>query len=209
MKGATILENIFDAMRERRSTKNYDPKIEISTEELVEILELAGRAPSAWNLQQWHFLAFHNQEAQEKLLPIAYNQQQIVDSSAVIAILGDLEAHKKADPVLNPSIEKGEMTPELKEVLVKQIEGAYSRGQYARDAAFSNASLAAMQLMLAAKGKGWDTCPIGGFNHPKLMEEFNVSERYIPIMLITLGKPLKEARQTERLDIKSLITWAK
>ncbi|MGF2615155.1 nitroreductase family protein [Rossellomorea aquimaris] len=204
-----ILENIFDILTERRSTKNYDPTIEISTDELVEILEFAGRAPSAWNLQQWHFLAFHNKDAQEKLLPIAYNQQQITDASAVIAVLGDLEANKNADPVLDPSIDKGEMTQELKEVLVRQIEGAYSREHYPRDAAFSNASLAAMQLMLAAKGKGWDTCPIGGFNPQKLMEEFDVSDRYIPIMLITIGKPAKEARRTDRLDIKSLITWAK
>lgn len=203
------MENIFEAMTERRSTKNYDPDIEIPTEELVEILEYAGRAPSAWNLQQWHFLTFHNKEAQEKLLPIAYNQQQIVDASAVIAVLGDLEANKNTDPVFDPSIEKGEMTAELKDILTGQIEGAYSRDQYPRDAAFSNASLAAMQLMLAAKGKGWDTCPIGGFNPQKLMEEFDVSERYIPIMLITIGKPVKEARKTDRLDIKSLITWAK
>jgi nitroreductase len=209
MKEVTILENIFEAMIERRSTKNYDPEVEIPTGELVEILELAGRAPSAWNLQQWHFLTFHNKEAQEKLLPIAYNQQQIVDASAVIAVLGDLEANKNADPVFDPSIEKGEMTNELKNVLVKQIEGAYSREQYPRDAAFSNASLAAMQLMLAAKGKGWDTCPIGGFNPQKLKEEFDVSDRYVPIMLITIGKPVKEARKTDRLDIKSLITWAK
>ncbi|RIW29602.1 nitroreductase family protein [Bacillus salacetis] len=204
-----ILENIFDAMRERRSTKNYDPNKEISANELVEILELAGLAPSAWNLQQWHFLTFHNKEAQQKLLPVAYNQQQILDASAVIAVLGDLEAYKNADPVFDPSIDKGEMTQELKEVLVKQIDGAYSREPYARDAAFSNASLAAMQLMLAAKGKGWDTCPIGGFNPQKLMEEFDVSDRYIPIMLITIGKPAAEARKTERLDIKSIITWAK
>jgi nitroreductase len=203
------LENILEVMTERRSTKSYDPDTEISTEELVEILEYAGRAPSAWNLQQWHFLAFHNKEAQEKLLPIAYNQQQIVDASAVIAVLGDLEANKNIDPVFDPSIEKGEMTAELKDILAGQINGAYSREQYPRDAAFSNASLAAMQLMLTAKAKGWDTCPIGGFNPQKLMEEFDISERYIPIMLITIGKPVKEARKTDRLDIKSLITWAK
>ncbi len=43
---------------------------------------------------------------------------------------------------------------------------------------FFNASLAAMQLMLAAKATGWDTCAIGGFNPQALTEEFNVSSRY-------------------------------
>ncbi len=53
---------------------------------------------------------------------------------------------------------------------------------------FSNASLAAMQLMLAAKATGWDTCAIGGFNPQALTDEFNVSSRYVPIMLITIGE---------------------
>ncbi|SID53473.1 Putative NAD(P)H nitroreductase yodC [Mycobacteroides abscessus subsp. abscessus] len=50
------------------------------------------------------------------------------------------------------------MTEEIKQILIKQVEGAYKDKSKARDAAFSNASLAAMQLMLAAKAKGLDTC---------------------------------------------------
>jgi nitroreductase len=207
-QGGIIMANFFQVAEERRSTKVYNPEVEIPREELVEILETAGRAPSAWNLQHWKFLIFDQKDVQERLLPIAYNQQQVVDASAVVAVLGDLEADKNIDPVLDPSVKKGEMTPELKEILTKQIKGAYSRDQYPRDAAFSNASLAAMQLMLAAKAKGWDTCPIGGFNPSALVSEFNISDRYLPIMLITIGKPLKEARKTDRLDIRNLIDWA-
>ncbi|MCA1059715.1 nitroreductase family protein [Rossellomorea aquimaris] len=203
-----IMENFFQVVDERRSTKVYDPQVEIPREELVSLLETAGKAPSAWNLQQWKFLVFDQKEVQERLLPIAYHQQQVQDASAVVAILGDLEANKNIDPVFDPAIEKGEMTAEIKEVLKKQIDGAYSRDEYPRDAAFSNASLAAMQFMLAAKAKGWDTCPIGGFNPAALVSEFNVSERYIPIMLITIGKPLQQARKSDRLDIRNLIDWA-
>jgi nitroreductase len=203
------MADFFNIAKERRSTKVYDPNLEIPREELLEILEVAGRAPSAWNLQHWQFLVFDNKELQQRLLPITFNQQQFADASAVVAILGDLEANKNTDKVFDPSIERGEMTPELKEILRGQIEGAYRRKEYPRDAAFLNASLAAMQLMLAAKAKGWDSCPVGGFDPAKLMEEFNVSNRYIPVMLITIGKPLKEARKTDRLDIHNLITWAK
>ncbi|MBN8192666.1 nitroreductase family protein [Bacillus sp. NTK074B] len=203
-----IMDNFFQIVDERRSTKVYDPQVEIPREELVSLLETAGKAPSAWNLQQWKFLVFDQKEVQERLLPIAYHQQQIQDASAVVAILGDLEANQNIDPVFDPAIEKGEMTAEIKDVLKKQIDGAYSREEYPRDAAFSNASLAAMQFMLAAKAKGWDTCPIGGFNPEALVSEFNVSDRYIPIMLITIGKPLQKARKSDRLDIRNLIDWA-
>ncbi|WP_064091822.1 nitroreductase family protein [Rossellomorea aquimaris] len=202
------MNNFYEIIDERRSTKVYDPQIEIPREELVGILETAGKAPSAWNLQHWQFLVFDNKEVQERLLPIAYNQQQVKDASAVIAVLGDLEANKKVDPVFDPAVENGEMTAEIKNILKGQIDGAYSREEYPRDAAFSNASLAAMQFMLAAKAEGWDTCPIGGFNPAALVSEFNVSDRYLPIMLITIGKPLQKARKSGRLDIRNLIDWA-
>ena len=203
------MSDFFDVVSSRRSVKIYDPNAHISQEELTELLEIAGRAPSAWNLQQWHFLVFHGKDVQEKLLPIAYNQQQIVDASAVICILGDLEANLNVDPVFDPQVEANEMTPELKEILAGQINGAYRRAEYPRDGAILNSSLAAMQFMLAARAKGYDTCPIGGFNASGLIDEFNVPGRYLPTMLITIGKKLQEGRPTDRLSIDTLITYAK
>ena len=165
----------------------------ISSAELHEILKGAAQAPSAWNLQHWKFLVFQGEDVQKRLHPIAYNQQQILDASAVVAILGDLEAYKNVEPVYGPIVEQGFMKEEAKERLAKNIESAYAREQFPRDAAFSNASLAAMQLMLAAKATGWDTCAIGGFNPQALSEEFNVSSRYVPIMLITIGESTLKA----------------
>ncbi|OMP67164.1 nitroreductase family protein [Domibacillus epiphyticus] len=203
------MSDFFDVALSRRSVKIYDPAAEISTDELTALLETAGRAPSAWNLQQWHFLVFHGKDVQEKLLPIAYNQKQIVDASAVICILGDLEGYHNIDPVFDPQVEANEMTPELKEILAGQINGAYKHAEYPRDGAILNSSLAAMQFMLAARAKGFDTCPIGGFNASALVETFNVSKRYLPTMLITIGRKLQEGRPTDRIPVKNLITYAK
>jgi len=207
MTTTTIEQNVLSVMKERRSTKQYDPETEISREELMELLEVAGQSPSAWNLQHWNFIAFHNKESQERLLPIAYNQQQIVDSSAVIAVLGDLNANENVDAVFTPAVEAGGMSEEIKQALNGQIQGAYESEQFGRDAAFTNASLAAMQFMLAAKSKGWDTCPIGGFNNAKFVEEFEVSDRFVPVMLITVGKASKEPRPAGRLDINDLVSF--
>ncbi|KXG10344.1 nitroreductase family protein [Anoxybacillus rupiensis] len=200
-------KDFLTVINERQSVRKYDPSFPISKEELKEILELTGKAPSAWNLQQWHFLVFHGEEAQKRLLPIAYNQQQIVDASAVIAVLGDLEANRNTDSVYDPLVEAGHMTKEIKETLAKQIAGAYENKQYARDAAFTNASLAAMQLMLVATAKGWSTCPIGGFDAEKFMKEFQVPERYIPVMLVTIGKSTAPAHRSTRLPVDVTTTW--
>ncbi|MDX8291639.1 nitroreductase family protein [Metabacillus indicus] len=204
---AATTESILSIMSERSSVRKYDPSVKISKEELKEILELTGKAPSAWNLQHWKFMVFHSDESKERLLPIAYNQSQITESSAVVAILGDLEANKNTDKVYNPLVSAGFMKEEIKDTLAGQIHGAYQNPVFARDAAFSNASLAAMQLMLTAKAKGYDTCAIGGFNASQLSETFKIENRYVPVMLITIGKAAKPAHQSSRISIDELSTF--
>jgi nitroreductase len=99
----------LDVIRERRSVRAYDPAVQISREEMTEILELATLAPSSSNLQPWRFLVIDKPELKEKLLPIAFNQQQVVEASAVIAVLGDVESYKKADKIYGQAVEAGFM----------------------------------------------------------------------------------------------------
>jgi nitroreductase len=203
----TYTEELFTIITDRASVRHYDPTVTISKEELSEILTYSTKAPSAWNLQHWHFTVFNSEESKQKLLPVAYNQSQIVESSAVIAILGDLEADKNTDIVYDPLVEAGFMSANIKETLAGQINRAYTDKEFSRDAAFLNASLAAMQVMLSAKAKGFDTCAIGGFNKEQFTKEFKISERYVPIMLITIGKAVKPAHQSTRLDLDKVSTW--
>ena len=102
-------DNFFNVLYERTSTRAFNPEKEISSTELHEILKGAAQAPSAWNLQHWKFLVFQGEDVQKRLHPIAYNQQQILDASAVVAILGDLEAYKNVEPVYGPIVEQGDM----------------------------------------------------------------------------------------------------
>ncbi|WLR52832.1 nitroreductase family protein [Bacillus tianshenii] len=193
------------AMKERHSVRKYEKGHVIPEETFNEILEATIEAPSSWNLQHWRFLIIDDEKQKETLLPIAYNQQQIVDSSATIAILGDLEADKVADEVYREAVEKGFMDEGVKATLVKQIQGAYENKQFARDEAFLNASLAASQLMLAAKAKGYDTVPMGGFDRKKFVEAFNVPERYVPVMLLPIGKAAQQAHGTGRFPLEDVV----
>ncbi|HZH63188.1 MAG TPA: nitroreductase family protein, partial [Metabacillus sp.] len=73
----TYAKDIMAVFNERTSVRHYDKTAKISKEELSEILTYTTKAPSAWNLQHWHFTVFHSEEAKQKLLPIDYNQSQI------------------------------------------------------------------------------------------------------------------------------------
>ena len=59
------------------------------------------------------------------------------------------------------------------------------------------------------KATGWDTCAIGGFNPQALTEEFNVSSRYVPIMLITIGESTLKGHPAPRMSVEQVSEWAK
>jgi nitroreductase len=199
--------DFFNIVESRQSIREFDPKVKISKEELTEIIKITTTAPSSWDLQHWKFLIFDDQSKKEQLFPIAYNQQQVIDSSAVIAILGDVEANKNAAEVYGDAVSNGYMPEETKNTLISQIESAYESESFARDEAILNASLSAMQLMLTAKAKGYDTCPMGGFDKGKFVETFNIPSRYIPVMLVSLGKRSKDAHESTRFPVEEVIVW--
>ncbi|MCD1259112.1 nitroreductase family protein [Paenibacillus athensensis] len=200
-----VQSEVFKVMAERHSVKQYQTGHRLPKEHLEQILTAASQAPSSWNLQHWKFLVIEDQANKEKLLPIAFGQKQIAESSAVIAVLGDLQANLNLEPVFGPLVEAGFLKPEIKEGLSGQVNGAYKNPQVARDEAIRNASLASMQLMLAAKALGYDTCPMGGYDPVRFVSEFNVPERYLPIMLITVGVAATPARGSGRLSLDQVV----
>ena len=197
---------LFQTMEERHSVKAYDPSVKISEEELKQMLEMTVTAPSSWNLQHWKFLVIDDEAQQEKLLPIAFGQKQVKDSAVVIGILGDVEANRNADRIFTEAVKAGHLTEEIKDKIVGGINNAYEGSTtFPRDEAILNASLAAMQLMLSARGMGYDTCPMGGFDREAFIEAFDVPERYVPVMLVTIGKRAADPRISSRLPLDEVI----
>lgn len=200
----TVQSEVLKVLSDRRAVKQYKVGHQMPKENLEQLLKSASETPSAWNLQHWKFLVIEDQAQKERLLPIAYGQKQIVESSVVIAVLGDLEANKNAELVFSPAVADGFMSKEVMDSLVGQINGAYQNPQVARDEAIRNGSLASMQLMIAAKAMGYDTCPMGGYDVAKFVEAFNVPARYVPVMLITVGLAASPARPSGRFSLDQI-----
>ncbi|WHY57563.1 nitroreductase family protein [Peribacillus simplex] len=197
--------------KERRSVRQYDAEYVMTEEEIREILDIAIQAPSSSNLQPWRFLVIQDKQTQQELLPIANNQQQIVDASAVIAVLADIEGYKNAERIYGELVNKGIMKNEIKEPYVASILHNY--GNFSADKALSVAmidgGLVSMQIMLAAKAKGYDTVPMGGFDEAKFVDAFNVPENFKPVMLISIGKGTKAGFEKVRLPLDDVLTWNK
>lgn len=197
----------LDVIKERRSVRKYDPTVQISREEMTEILELATLAPSSSNLQPWRFLVIDKPELKQKLLPIAYNQQQVVEASAVIAVLGDVESYKKAEKIYGQAIEAGFMAADIAKSFIERTVEMYSGlpPEVASRIVYTDGGLISMQLMLVARSKGYDTVPMGGYDQAKFVEAFGVSEQYVPVMLIAIGKATEPGHPTTRLPIEDVV----
>ncbi|KGP72593.1 nitroreductase family protein [Pontibacillus yanchengensis] len=198
---------MIETMHKRNGTKEFDKNSNITTEELNAILEDAVTAPSSFNLQHWHFLVFHNDDAKEKLLPVAFGQEKVTDSAATIAVLADKEAYHNIDAAFDPLVEQEVITSEMKTGISSTINKVYENHQAAHDTALVNAGLVSMQIMLAAEARGYDTLAMGGFSGSQLKETFHVSDRYEPVMLISIGEEAWTPAKTPRMGLDQVSTW--
>ncbi|WP_336784926.1 nitroreductase family protein [Paenibacillus sp. MMO-177] len=202
-------KDFTEVLTSRRSVRHYDPSFKISDEEIKEILELATKAPSSANTQSWRFLVITDQALKDQLLPIANNQQQVVDASAVVVILGDLEFYTKLGEINGAAVKAGYMTEEIAQRFTDHYTKLFPsipKERVTEIVAF-DAGLVSMQIMLAAKSKGYDTVPMGGYDRDKLKAFFEIPDRYLPLLVLPIGKAKEEGRPTVRLPLDEITFW--
>lgn len=198
-------------LESRKSIRKYDPTIKISKEEMIEILKLATRAPSSTNMQPWRFFIVETESGKEKLRPVLYgNISQLETSSAMICVFTDLKKHLLAEKILNQAYEANLIDLETKNRRVNHMMNNVGAQplDFIEKWGLVDGGLVSLQLMLAAKEFGYDTCPIGGFNRDQLALALGIDqERYKPVMIISIGKRAEEGSKTLRLHPEDVTTW--
>lgn len=204
------MNNIADLLKTRISANNYDASRKLSETEVAELIELATLAPSAFNIQNWKFIAVRSDESKARLLPLAYNQAKITDAAVTFIVCGTLNIDETVASALKPALDAGILSEEVFNGWVGAAQGMY-RGNpgFQRDEAIRSGSLAAMTLMLAAQEKGLASCPMIGFDPAAVTREFNLGANDVPVMLITVGYPGSENwAQKPRKAVSEVLTFA-
>lgn len=193
---------------QRKSIRLYDPTVTISEDELKTIILEANQAPSSMNMQPWRYVVIRSKEGKEQLRPALYgNINQLETSSAMIVIFNDLEKFSLAEKIYTTAYEKGLMPLEVKEKQIANISNliAKSDKQKLNITGMIDCGLAAMNLMLVAREHGYDTCPIGGFNHEMIYDVTGMSkERYTPVMIVSIGKAAEKGYDSIRLPFEDV-----
>lgn len=184
------MSGIAEVIKSRISANSYDTERKLSDQQIADLIDLATHAPSAFNLQNWRFLAVRSEEAKARLLPLAFGQQKVVEAAVTFIICGSLNPHETLPAALKPTLDAGIIDQSIYDMWVGAAQGMYQDNpQLQRDEAIRSGSLAAMTLMLAAKGQGLVSTPMIGFDQSAVAQAFNLPATDIPVMLVTVGYP--------------------
>jgi len=188
---------LLEAIRTRRSVKQFDPNHEITDEELRFLFEHAALSPSSFNMQNWRFVAVRDKALKEKLKEASWGQAQVADASVCIVISGDLKAHEDCSRYLRNA------PPEVREALEPMIKGFYDgHPDRIMQEACRSVGIVSMAIMLLAREMDYHSCPMIGFDPRKVSEIVGLDEDHPPLMMVVIGKALAPARP--RMGLLSL-----
>lgn len=181
--------NIFEAIEKRRAIKHYDPAHCMTGDEARRLLSLAMLSPTAFNIQHWRFVHVSDPGVRQQIRAVAWDQAQVTDASLLLVMCGDLKAWKR-----NPARYWKNAPQEVQDFLVPAI-GTYYEGkdQVQRDEVMRSSGIAAQTIMLAAKGMGYDSCPMDGFDFDAVAKIINLPADHAIALMIAVGKGTKEA----------------
>ena len=181
-------KSAIESLQTRLSINNFDKSKQMSLDEIKKLIQHTTLAPTAFNLQNWHFTVVRNGDKKAKLKELSYGQKKVEDASVSVIVSGLLEPQKLIERALRPSLESEVLPQEVVDGWTGAVNNMYADNlEFQRDEAIRSASLASMALMLAADEMGLASCPMIGFDPDGVKNEFNLPKTAVPTMIIPVG----------------------
>lgn len=202
-----------DVMLNRHTVHKFDPDVKISRNEIKEIIKQAATAPSSCNLQSWKFVAVDDEEGRKKMHEYFFpnNFTQVDTASVIIQVFGNTLAYQKAANAVDKQVTAGKLTEDQGKK-AKFYVPIYSKlnEPVLNHMTTIDATLAAMQLILAARAHGYETNPMSGYDASKAATALGLDpKQYVPILAVAIGKPADDARivKTPRYDVDEILDF--
>ena len=182
----------------RYATKKFDGK-KIPRAKVDQLLELVRFAPSALNLQPWRIRIVTDQKTKEALKPAAFGQEQVTTCSHLLVFCADPDYNgliRKLDALLTRN-----GIPEETRAMITGMAANFAGPMSPEEKlAWSQAQtyLALGNALNGAKALGFDSCPMGGFDHQEFARILTIPPPLVPVMLCPIGyaadRPMPKAR---------------
>ncbi|MEO4048870.1 nitroreductase family protein [Pseudomonas sp. CAU 1711] len=182
---------ILEAIVQRASLNDFDPSRSLDDESIRALIGWAGRAPSAFNLQNWRYIAVRSAAGKQRLRNLAFGQPKVSEAAVTFIVCGVLPRAEWLAERLQPSVSAGFMPADMPHSWQRSAERLYAESpQTRRDEAVRSASLGASTLMQAGQALGLGACPMTGFDSVGVSEAFALAAEEIPVLLVAMGHAL-------------------
>jgi len=170
---------VIDVIKGRRSIREYS-KEEVLDDTVRMLIDAAGWAPSAGNLQPWDFIVVRLNQQKKRLAKAAYNQQFIAEAPVVIVAC------------TNP----------------KRSSSRYGlRGSSLY--CLLDTALAVQNILLTAHSLGLGTCVIGAFDEKQVKKILKLPDDIRPVAIVPVGHPVEKPKPPARRDLNEIVHYMK
>jgi nitroreductase len=166
------------ALQWRYATKVFDPARKIPSDVWSILEESLVLTPSSFGLQPWKFLVIQDPELREKLVPHAWNQRQVADSSHLVVMAVKTSfSEADIDAFIARMIEVRGGSADALAGFRKMLTGTLAQGYMTEEWAKKQAYIALGQFMAACALLRIDTCPMEGFVPAKFDEVLGLQDQ--------------------------------
>ncbi len=189
--------DILAAIDGRRSIKHFDPARLMPEADIAALMRLAGLTPTSFNIQNYRFVLVRDPELRRQIRAAAWDQAQVTDASLLVVLCADLEAHST-----HPERYWSHAPQPVQDFLVPALKAFYAGNPaLVRDEGMRSTGLAGMALMLAARGLGYESCPMVGFDPEAVASLIRLPRSHAISFMVAIGKSLGEPwPRGDRLD---------
>lgn len=210
------MTDFLEISKNRYATKHYDPNKKISDELFDSLLEILRLAPSAVNVQPWHFYVGKTKRAKDMILPAIpdFNIPRIEDCSHFVVLCAKTRLDDEFLSGITVKEENdGRYPVEKIKVAVDEHRKHFSNMHKEHgdlDAWTAKQTYIAMTALLyGAASYGVDSTPIEGLDFDKLSEILKLKEKDLsPVAIVTLGyrteNDSNSLRPKSRLELKEI-----
>lgn len=198
-----LAQSVLEAAESRRSIRRYSDA-PVTEAELAQLIETAGRAPSAFNLQPWRWVAVRGQDLKQRLQAAAYGQPQVGAAPVVLVLYTDtIDALNKVEETFSATL-PADKAAGTKAHLLNTL-GAQSEAD--REAWGAGQSYIALgYLLLIAESLGLGTSPMLGFDAEQVKSVLGLPAYARVPALVALGHPAEEGFDSPRHAVERVLT---
>lgn len=175
-------------IEQRISANRFDATHTLADDDIARLVQLATRAPTAYNLQNWRFVAVRTPAAKARLRAVAQDQAKVTEAAVCFIACGVLAEPQALAGRLQPFVDTGLMPPEMAQGWQQAAARQYATPQAARDEAVRSAAFGAMTLMHAAQALGLASCAMTGFDAEGVAGAFGLDGSEVPVLLLAVGR---------------------